>query len=61
MILVGAFHFSDTQYVFGIPLMDLNPDVHNQSGFFNLIDYTEDDIAFSDFFMTLIANFARTG
>ena len=57
----GAFHFSDTQYVFGLPMMELNPEVRNQSGFYTLHDYSDQDVAFSDFFMTLIANFARTG
>lgn len=51
----------DVPYVWGFPLIQLNPDVRNQSGVVDLMNYTDTDIAYTDFWMTLITNFAREG
>ena len=51
----------DVPNLWGFPMLQLNPDVRNQSGVVDLIGYTDIDIAYSDYWMTLITNFARTG
>lgn len=60
-LATGCPHALDVPYVWGYPMLQLNRDVRNQSGVIDGIGYTSVDIAYSDFWMTLITNFAKTG
>jgi Carboxylesterase family len=58
----GITHGAEITYVFGFPKMINNPavtvDIHE---FSNMTNCTADDIAFSDYMMTLWTNFAKYG
>jgi len=59
---LGVPHNGELPYVWGYPLMQLNPTVRRESEMFlDLIDWDELDIAFAEYMQDLWANFAKYG
>lgn len=48
-------------YFWGYPLLTLNDEVRNQSGIVDYFGYTALDIAYAEYWMTLVTNFVKTG
>lgn len=57
---LGAWHSIDVQYTWGYPQLFVNPEALNHSRLVDIANYTETDLAYADFMMTLITNFAKT-
>lgn len=59
---MGVPHMGDLPYVWGWPLLQLNPDVReNQGILLDIIEWDEEDIEYTDLIQTLWLNFAKTG
>jgi hypothetical protein len=53
---------SELPYVWGYPKLLRNEDVRNDSGiYFDIIGWTQEDIEYADFQITLWTNFAKYG
>ncbi len=54
---------AELPYVWGYPLLQINPEVREDARFFfDIIDWTlEEDIDYAEFIITAWANFAKTG
>jgi hypothetical protein len=51
----------DVPYFWGFPMLQLNDDVRNQTGIVDVIGYTDVDVAYATYWMTLATNFVKTG
>jgi len=58
---MGCPHMLDLPNLWGYPMLELNPDVRNQSCIVDVIGYTDVDVQYSDYWMTLVTNFVKTG
>lgn len=57
----GVPHSGEIPYVWGWPLLRLDPEVRRDSRIFiDVVDWTPDDFAYAEFFMDLFTNFAKT-
>ena len=60
----GVPHLGELPYVFGFTMLQMpyNEHVANDSTIhFNLIEWTQEDIEHTDFFMRLLTHFVKTG
>ena len=62
-LLTGVFHAADVPYIFGHPLIGLHPEVEIDSEIevMSLIPWTDDDYEYSEYWIDLLSNFAKTG
>jgi len=57
---VGTFHSMDLAFVFGLPHLIRSDAVRVDSGMLkDQVSWTDDDIVFADYVMTLWTNFAK--
>lgn len=58
---MGVPHIGDLPYVFGYPLIQTSRDVRRDCRVIDVINWNDEDIAHARFFMTMLANFIKTG
>lgn len=59
--MTGVPHIGDLPYVFGYPLIQTSRDVRRDCRVVDVINWNDEDIAHARFFMTMLANFIKTG
>jgi hypothetical protein len=57
----GDSHTAEIPYVWGIPKLIHNPAVTADSGYASVTPWTQTEIAYSEFIMLLVTNFAKYG
>jgi hypothetical protein len=55
----GVPHMGEIPYVFGYPLLQRNRDVRRDTNIVDVIDWNQEDIDYANYFMPMIANFAK--
>ena len=57
----GTVHAAEIDFVWGYPLLPVNPEVRNDSQFTETRTYNDKDVAYTIFIQTLWTNFAKHG